>query len=342
MGGLPEHWPTLPDGTDTPTMPLDDVIRTVHLSKRFGSLVALQDLDLRVGRGEIYGFLGPNGAGKTTTMLLLLGLLRPSAGSVHLFGQPIRPGDAAIRCRVGVVPEQPYLYPHMTAQEYLALFADLYDVPRRQDQIAQLLNAVDLFDRRHSRLREFSHGMQQKIGLARALLHDPELLLLDEPTSGLDPSSAKQVRDLLLDLKQRGKTILISSHILSEVERTADRVGILVKGRLQAQDTVEHLIQGVQSDTIVEIELLTAVPHLSERLRALPFVRKVEVQGAVLTISLSPTEGKELHARLFAAITAGDGTIVQMTSRKGTLEDAFLAITETGALDWVREVGTHA
>lgn len=324
-------------------MAIDDVIRTVGLSKRFGALTALQDLDLQVGRGEIYGFLGPNGAGKTTTVLLLLGLLRPSAGSVYLFGQPMRPGDATMRHRVGVVPEQPYLYPHMTAQEYLDWFADLYGVPHRKDRTAQLLDAVSLFDRRHSRLREFSRGMQQKIGLARALLHDPELLLLDEPTSGLDPSSAKQVRDLLLDLKRRGKTILISSHILSEVERTADRVAILVKGRLQAQDTVEHLIQEVQPDAVVEIELLAVVPaELLERLRALPFVRNVEVHGSILTVSLSPTEGKELHARLSAAITASGGTIVQMTSRKGTLEDAFLAITETGALDWVPGACAHA
>ena len=323
-------------------MPDDDAIRTERLTKRYGRLTALEELDLRVGRGEIYGFLGPNGAGKTTTVLLLLGLLRPSAGAAYVFGQTVRLDDAAARRRVGVVPEQPYLYPHMTAQEYLMLFADMYGVPRKKERIAQLLAEVGLSDRRHSRLRELSRGMQQKVGLVRALLHDPELLLLDEPTSGLDPASIKQVRDLLLELRKRGRTILISSHILSEVERTADRVGILLKGHLRAQDTVEHLIRGVGSEPVVEVELHQPVPGLPERLRALPCVSRLEVEGSVLAVSLPPGVGKEAHAELFAAIAASGGTIVQMTTRKSSLEDAFLAITETGEVSWAQEASACA
>jgi ABC-2 type transport system ATP-binding protein len=225
----------------------------------------------------------------------------------------------------------------MTAWEYLGFFADFYGVPHKEERMALLLKAVDLFDRRHSYLREFSRGMQQKASLARALLHDAGLLLLDEPTSGLDPYGIKQVRDLLLAERDRGKTILISSHILSEVERTADRVGILAGGELQAQDTVARLIEGTRDHVAVDIELSQEVPGLADRLQALPFVREVEVQGAGLVVSLPATEQREHNAALFSAIAAQGGTIVQMTSRKRTLEDAFLTLTESGALAWAQK-----
>lgn len=316
---------------------IEEIVRTERLSKCFGNLVAVQDLDLRVGRGEIYGFLGPNGAGKTTTILLLLGLLRPTAGTVQLFGRPVQANDASLKCRIGVMAEHPYLYPHMTAWEYLSFFGDFYGVLRKEERISRLLESVDLFDRRHSYLREFSRGMQQKVGLVRALLHDPELLLLDEPTSGLDPYGIRQVRDILVGERARGKTILVSSHILSEIERTADRVGVVVKGRLQAQDSVERLVQGFQADTVVEIELHKEVSGLADQLRALPFVRKLEVHGPKLTVSLPPTAGKDYNVELFSAIASSGGVIVQMMARKGTLEDAFFTITEADALGWRRK-----
>ncbi len=321
----------------------EDIVRTEQMTKAYGRVTAVRQLDLRIRRGEIYGFLGPNGAGKTTTVLLLLGLLRPTSGAAWLFGQPVKGNDAALKRRVGVVPEHPYTFGQMTAWEYLGFFADFYGVPHKEERMAQLLRAVDLFDRRHSYLREFSRGMQQKAGLARALLHDADLLLLDEPTSGLDPYGIKQVRDLLLSQRDRGKTILISSHILSEVERTADRVGVLVHGELQAQDTVARLIEGTQDHMAIDIELSQEVPGLADRLQALPFVQKVEVQGSNLTVWLPPSEAKDYQVALFSAIAAQGAAIVQMTSRKRTLEDAFLTLTESGALAWTeRDAGaTH-
>jgi len=315
----------------------DDVISTQHLSKRFGKQVAVSDLELQVKSGEIYGFLGPNGAGKTTTILLILGLLRPDQGEVRLFGRPLKGNDCAARRRVGVMSEHPYLYYHMTAWEYLSLFGDLYAVPRKEARIAAMLKAVDLYDRRHSCLREYSHGMRQKIGLARALLHDPELLVLDEPTAGLDPHGVKQVREILLAERARGKTILISSHILSEVERTADRVGVLVRGRLQAQDAVEALIRRGQGETVVEIELYRPLSGLVARLQGLPFVRRVEADGPKLTVHLPPAGGADYHAELSAAIGAAGGTIVGMATRKGSLEDAFLTISEADVAGWQGE-----
>jgi ABC-type multidrug transport system ATPase subunit len=312
----------------------DEVIQTDGLTKRFGNLIAVQALDLRVGRGEIYGFLGPNGAGKTTTIMLLLGLLHPTSGAVRLFGQPVRANDTALKRRIGVMAEHAYLYTHMTAWEYLSFFSDLYDVPRKRERISQLLTLVDLFDRRHSYLREFSRGMQQKISLVRALLHDPELLLLDEPTAGLDPYGIKQVRDILLSEQECGKTILVSSHILSEVERTANRVGVIVGGRLQAQDSIERLIQGMQAETVVEIELYQEVPDLVDQLRALPFVNQVEMNGPKLIVSLSPADEKDYSVELFSAIANGGGVIVHMAAHKRTLEDAFFSIAEGDALNW--------
>lgn len=319
----------------------DDIIRTEQITKQFGHVTAVRQLDLRVKRGEIYGFLGPNGAGKTTTVLLLLGLLRPTSGTVWLFGWPVRGNDATLKRRVGVIPEHPYSFGQMTAWEHLSFFADFYGVSYKEERMAQLLKAVDLFDRRHSYLREYSRGMQQKVGLARALLHDADLLLLDEPTSGLDPCGIKQVRDLLISQRDRGKTIVISSHILSEVERTADRVGILVHGELQAQDTVARLIEGTQDHVAIDFELNQEIPGLAEHLRALPFVQKVEMLGSRLTVSLPPSEQKDYHVALFSVIATQGGVIVQMTSRKRTLEDAFLTLTESGALAWAQKDEPH-
>jgi ABC-type multidrug transport system ATPase subunit len=215
------------------------VIEVEGLTKRFGSRVAVDRLDLTARPGEIYGFLGPNGSGKTTTIRMLLGILQPDAGSVRICGRTVRRGDRAVRHLVGAVAEVQYLYGDMTCQEYLHFFASLYRVDDARAQVARTLAEVGLADRRGDLAIELSKGLQQKLGLARALLHDPPVLILDEPVSGLDPHGIREVREILCRERDRGRLIFFSSHVLSEVERTAGRIGIMHQGRLVFEDATE-------------------------------------------------------------------------------------------------------
>ena len=214
------------------------MIEARGLTKRFGTRLAVGGLDLQARPGEIYGFLGPNGAGKTTTIRMLLGILQPDAGSVRVCGRPVRRGDRAARHLVGAVAEVQHLYNDMTCGEYLRFFASLYDVDRPAARVAEMLDRVGLADRAGDRAVELSKGLQQKLGLARALLHDPPVLVLDEPVSGLDPHGIREVRDIICGERDRGRLVFFSSHVLSEVERTADRIGILHRGRLVFEESI--------------------------------------------------------------------------------------------------------
>jgi ABC-2 type transport system ATP-binding protein len=204
-------------------------------------IVALTNLALSVERGEIYGFLGPNGAGKTTTLKILLGLMSATSGRAYVLGQPA--GHVETRAKIGFLPESPYFYDYLTAEEFLGFYGRLAGLERSMihRRVAELLELVGLADARTRQLRKFSKGMLQRVGLAQALIHDPELIILDEPMSGLDPIGRKQVRDLILGLRERGKTVFFSSHIISDVEVLCDRVGIVVKGKLLASGRIEDL-----------------------------------------------------------------------------------------------------
>jgi ABC-2 type transport system ATP-binding protein len=203
---------------------------------------ALDGLDLSVGAGEIFGYLGANGAGKTTTIKLLVGLLHPAAGSAFLFGRDAR--DPEARRRVGFMPENPYFYEYLTAAESLDFYGALADVPRaeRKTRAGELLEFVGLSDTADVRLREFSKGMRQRLGIAQALVNRPGLVILDEPMSGLDPVGRRQVREAILELRRGGATVFFSTHILSDVELICDRVGLLVKGKLTACGAVRDLL----------------------------------------------------------------------------------------------------
>jgi ABC-2 type transport system ATP-binding protein len=203
--------------------------------------LALKNLSFEVREGETFGFLGPNGAGKTTTILLLLNLIRPSSGSAHLFGLPVT--DARVHRRLGYLPESVNLHDYYTGQGLLEFYAALLKVPReiRGARITELLKLLGLEDAAHKSVSKYSKGMLQRLGFAQAMLHDPDLLILDEPTASLDPVGRKEFRDILVELKRRGKTIFISSHILSEVESVCDRVAILQKGELKRIGTLQEL-----------------------------------------------------------------------------------------------------
>jgi ABC-2 type transport system ATP-binding protein len=218
------------------------VIEAEGLTKRFGSRVVVDGLNLIARPGEIYGFLGPNGAGKSTTIRMLLGILRPDAGTVRICGQPVRRSDRAARRLVGAVGEVQHLYPDMTSRDYLGFFAALYRIERPEERIGHVLEDVGLADRDADLAVNLSKGLQQKLGLARALVHDPPVLVLDEPVSGLDPHGIREVRDIICRERRRGRLIFLSSHVLSEVERTADRIGIIRQGRMVFEDEVAAVL----------------------------------------------------------------------------------------------------
>ena len=221
------------------TKGLRKVYKTGFLRREF---VGLHGLDLEIHRGEVFGLIGPNGAGKTTTLKLLMGLNRPSAGEAWILGEPL--GSLEAMSRVGFLPERPYFYDYLTATEFLHFYGQLHGMPRdlRKRKIEELLPLVHMERARDTQLRKFSKGMLQRVGIAQALMNDPELVVLDEPSSGLDPMGRMLIRDIVRTLKQQGTTVLFCSHVLSDVEEVSDRVGILIAGELREVGTVEELI----------------------------------------------------------------------------------------------------
>ena len=224
------------------------VLKTESLTKEYRigfwrtRVRVLHDLNLEVHQGEIFGYLGPNGAGKTTTLKLLMGLIYPTAGRASILGQDVQ--DVAVKAQVGFLPENPYFYDYLTGREFLHFYGQLFGLPYRdrRQRIDELLDAVGLSKAAELQLRKYSKGMLQRIGLAQALINDPQVIVLDEPTSGLDPVGRKEVRDLILDLKGRGKTVFFSTHIVPDAEMICDRVGIIVAGRLTRVGTLEELL----------------------------------------------------------------------------------------------------
>ncbi len=304
----------------------EGMIKTRNLIKKYNEFKAVDNLNLEVKEGEIYGFLGPNGAGKTTTILMLLGILKPSQGEIYLFGQNITQNFLSIKKKMGVVSEKQYLYKGITAGEYLNFFADLYGVKNRKVKIDQLLKAVKLLEVKNRKLGAFSRGMKQKIGFARALLHDPQLLLLDEPVSGLDPAGIKQTRDLIEQENKKGRTIFISSHLLSEVERLCGKVGIINKGKLLAEDTMDNLRKRLTDVVELEIELSEPKKETIDYLSAFDFIKELKREGNFLTIKVKV--GKDYRAQISEAISQQGGVVLGIRRKEMSLEDAFMTITE--------------
>jgi ABC-2 type transport system ATP-binding protein len=227
-----------------------DDLRVEYRTKEFGQeiKVAVDGLTLAIHPGEVFGFLGPNGAGKTTTMNVLLGFVNPTRGSAHLFGVNVR--EPIARQRIGYLPESTYYYKFLTAEELLRFYARIFNIPKnqREKRIDAVLKLVELEEGRKRPIRTYSKGMQQRVGLAQALINDPDLLILDEPTSGLDPIGRMKVREIIQRLKEEGKTVFFSSHELGEVETVCDRVAILHQGKLKVEGRVSELIEQHQAN----------------------------------------------------------------------------------------------
>jgi ABC-2 type transport system ATP-binding protein len=291
----------------------DVVIETRNLSKVYRDfwgrqkVRALKALDLEVRRGEIFGLLGPNGSGKTTTMKLLLGLLFPTGGEALVLGKPAT--DVTKNERIGYLPEESYLYRFLNAEETLDFYGRLFDMPahRRRRRAAELIELVGLSGAKRRQLREYSKGMSRRLGLAQTLINDPELVLLDEPTSGLDPIGTREMKDLILDLKNQGKTVVLSSHQLADVEDVCDRIAILHLGELKELGRVDSLLK-VQDEVEFRVAGLNAAAQ----------------------------------QEISEVISRHHGTLVSMESPTMTLEELFLKIvTESEAHPGRRVMGTH-
>jgi ABC-2 type transport system ATP-binding protein len=251
-----------PDTGSKPRTANDVVIETRNLSKTYRDfwgrqkVRALKPLDLEVRRGEIFGLLGPNGSGKSTTIKLILGLLFPTTGDALVFGK--KASDVTKNEKIGYLPEESYLYKFLNAEETLDFYGRLFDMPAdlRQARVNELIHMMDLDRAKHRQLKEYSKGMTRRIGLAQALINDPELIVLDEPTTGLDPIGSRQMKDLILRLRDQGKTVLMCSHLLADVQDVCDRIAILHQGELKELGRVDTLLK-VQSVTQIRAEGLT-------------------------------------------------------------------------------------
>jgi ABC-2 type transport system ATP-binding protein len=282
------------------------------------SSTVLSDVSLSVTKGEIFGFLGHNGAGKTTTMKILLGLLRPTSGRVDVLGAPA--GDVATHSKLGYLPEAPYFYDYLTAEEFLEFYGKLAGMSRDaiQSRISILLEQVGLQEAQHRQLRKFSKGMLQRIGLAQALIQDPELVVLDEPMSGLDPMGRKEVRDLILSLREQGKTVFFSTHILSDVEMVCDRVGILAKGKMLALGKVEDLV-GAHLAQSIELVCDGVIGTQIEPVQRLALRT---LQNGTRCLMVLP--GHECLDEILEALRRAGAKLVSIIPHKGSLEELFV------------------
>ena len=306
----------------------DLVVQTEQLSKVFrvgfwGKRVSAVDgLNMEVRRGEVFGFLGPNGAGKTTTLKMLMGLIYPTSGHARLFGQHL--GDPQTKARLGFLPESPYFYDYLTSREFLGFYGHLFGLwgAVLDKRIDELLELVSMTHAKDLQLRKFSKGMLQRIGIAQALINDPELVVLDEPMSGLDPIGRKEVRDLILRLKDSGKTVLFSSHILHDAEVLCDRVAMILKGRLVACGRVTDLLdQGASHQVELVVDRLTSegLDHLR------PLTDKVVMQGDLVMVVLKSQQQVEGALEI---IRAAKARLVSLNPQKGSLEDLFIREVE--------------
>lgn len=305
-------------------MAYSSIISTSHLSKKYGSVLRVNDLDLRVPEGCIYGFLGPNGAGKSTTLKMILGLVRPTAGDIAVFGEPMmRRNRLAILKQVGSLIESPSYYGHLSGEENLRIVQTMRGVPEKN--IREVLEIVRLTDAKDKRAAHYSLGMKQRLGLAAALLGYPRLLILDEPTNGLDPAGIQEMRELIKELPQRfGMTVVVSSHLLAEIDQMADHVGIIREGELVFQDS------------------LTALHSRSKHHLALRTTDNLHAQAILRERRLHVSEGKDGYlvlpllnddttAALAELLVTQSIGVLRLEERQKSLEDIFLELTGKGA-----------
>jgi ABC-2 type transport system ATP-binding protein len=306
------------------------MIKVENLTKRYAGQPAIQNLNFEVGQGEIMGFLGPNGAGKTTTMRILAGFMPSTSGRATIAGFDVFSQSLQARAHLGYMPENVPLYNDMRVDEYLVYRAALKSVPRRRvvERIGDVKELCGLKEVKNQLIGTLSKGYRQRVGLADALLHEPDLLILDEPTIGLDPNQIRQVRELIRNLGKQ-HTILLSTHILPEVEMTCSRVIIIHKGRIEACDTPDNLLGKIRQAGGVLIEAKTGSDNGAEELKKITGVRDVmtDVDGEWKIFSLRVESGVDVREQIFRLATDRRWIVRELTQRRATLEDVFVELT---------------
>jgi len=298
------------------------IIVTKKLTRAFGQIMAVNQLSVEVEKGEVFGLLGPNGAGKTTTVRMLAALLTPTSGQAWVAGNQLGVNDRAIRGKIGLLPEAPGLYAALTAEQNLAFYGEMYGVADREKQIQRYLELLGLWNRRFEPVGTFSKGMRQKLAIARALLHEPEVLFLDEPTSGLDPRAARLVRDFIAELRGEGRTIILTTHNLEEADRLCDRVAV-ISGHLLALDTPGGLRRKLFGRQIV-FHLVSAWQALADELEGFEFVSEAKIVGNKI---LAAVEDPEKHNPRLVQILMDRGAEIQFVGElRRRLEDVYMEL----------------
>jgi len=304
------------------------MIEIKNLTKNYGNLTAVDNLNLTIKDGDIFGFIGPNGAGKTTTMRILVTLLEPFGGSAFINGLNVAKEGKKVRRLVGYMPDFMGVYDDLKVFEYLEFFAAAFGIERkkRKSIVEGVLELTDLESKKSATVDSLSRGMQQRLGLARVLIHDPKVLILDEPASGLDPRARIEIRELLRELKRMGKTIMISSHILSELEEICDHVGIIEHGRLVFSGTLEEIRPRLGIESKVRVSVADHQDKAVELLSALPQVRQVQSLGGEIAVTFN--EGQHANGIVARTLVNAGLDIISIQPERLKLDDAFLQLTK--------------
>jgi len=306
----------------------EPVLQTAKLTQRFGNLVALDHLDLELHKGDVFGFIGPNGAGKSTTMKILAGLLQQSSGSAKVLGKEVKDNGDFVRRNVGYMPDFLGVYDDLTVVEYLDFFASAYGIPRGQRHkiVDDVLELTDLSFKRTAMVDSLSRGMTQRLSLARVLVHDPPVLLLDEPASGLDPRARIEIRELIRELQRMGKTIIISSHILSELGEFCNKLGIIERGKLLVFGTINDLLAQARAQSSITIKISGDASPAMASLGSDPRVASVDHREGALHVVLA--EGAPHHHFLIEKLVSERVQLESITPEQLKLEDVFLRLTK--------------
>jgi ABC-2 type transport system ATP-binding protein len=306
-------------------LPQDQAIETHDLSKNYGDRLAVDKLNLTVASKQVHGFLGPNGAGKSTTIKMMVGLLRPTSGSLSILGKNVHGDNPKVRRDIGYMPELPRFPKHLSGEELLDVYGRMYGMAKteRRARIPELIKMVGLEGRGKDRIGKYSKGMQQRIGIAQALISSPELVILDEPSIGLDPVGMVEVRNMVKDIVKSGTTVFFSSHLLAEVQQVCDHVTVIHLGVMRYSGTLEDIANKVTAHRKLVIELDKPVDGV---LTALKSLNKGTVEATMNTYTIHLDTREDIRAEVSRAISGAGGVVVSMREEGGGLEDAFLSL----------------
>jgi len=303
-------------------------IETKNLSRKFGKFIAVDNLNLSIPEGVLYGLIGPNGAGKTTTLRMLSGLLEPTGGDIFIGGEPTSKGWQELKKQIGYMPDFFGVYEDLLVWEYLDFYARCYGIPsvKRQYMVDELLDLVDLQEKRNAYVETLSRGMRQRLCLAHALVHDPKILLLDEPASGLDPRARVEMRALLRELGKMGKTIVLSSHILTELAELCDYVGIVEKGQMVTSGTISQIRQQIFSGRVFQIKIISDIEKAVETINSFPEAGEVRKLNGYLELRFDGDD--EALANFVEKLVSKNVRFTALQEQATNLEDLFLQLTK--------------